>query len=41
MRLKTRDQIDRVAGSREMRTKQITEWVCPECDHFEEVDDVS
>jgi YgiT-type zinc finger domain-containing protein len=41
MRLQTRDQTDRVPGSREVRTKRITEWVCPECDYFEEADDVS
>src|SRR4051794_22050837 len=36
MRLQTRDETSRVPGSRETRTKQITEWVCPECDYFEE-----
>jgi len=41
MRLQTREQTDRVPGSRETRTKQITEWICPECDYFEEADDVS
>jgi YgiT-type zinc finger domain-containing protein len=41
MRLQTRNQTDRVPGSRETRTKRITEWVCPECDYFEEADDVS
>jgi hypothetical protein len=41
MRLQKREQTDRVPGSRETRTKRITEWVCPECDYFEEADDGS
>ena len=41
MRLKARDQTDRVPGSRETRTKRISEWVCPECDYFEEADNDS
>jgi rubrerythrin len=41
MRLQRREHTDRVPGSRETRTKQITEWTCPECDYFEEADNVS
>ena len=39
MRLQTREQIDRVPGTREVKTRPIREWVCPECDHFEEAED--
>lgn len=36
MRLRTRDQTDRVPGTREVNTRSVREWFCPECDHFEE-----
>lgn len=39
MRLRTRDLTDRVPGTREMKTRSVREWVCPECDHFEEDDE--
>ena len=39
MRLHTREQIDRVPGTREQRTKPLREWICPECDYFEEADE--
>jgi uncharacterized protein with PIN domain len=39
MRLKTREQIDRVPGTRETRARRVTEWVCPECDYFEETEE--
>ena len=39
MRLQTREQTDRVPGTREVKTKAVREWVCPECDHFEEVEE--
>jgi hypothetical protein len=38
MRLHTREQIDRVPGSRESKTSRVTEWVCPDCDYFEEIE---
>jgi YgiT-type zinc finger domain-containing protein len=38
MKLQTREQIDRIPGSHLTRTRRVTEWVCPECDHFEEAD---
>ena len=40
MRLQTRDQVDRVPGTREVKSKTIREWVCPECDHFEEAEEL-
>jgi acetone carboxylase gamma subunit len=39
MRLETREQVDRVPGNRATRTRQLREWVCPECDYFEEADE--
>lgn len=41
MKLRPREQIDRIPGSSQTRSKRITEWVCPECDHFEEADNES
>jgi hypothetical protein len=41
MRMQSREQTDRVPGTRETRTKRITEWVCPECDYFEEAESES
>ena len=38
MRLKIREQIDRVPGTKQTRTKRVREWVCPECDYFEEAE---
>jgi YgiT-type zinc finger domain-containing protein len=38
MRLQTREQTDRVPGTRETRSKRVSEWVCPECDYFEEAE---
>jgi acetone carboxylase gamma subunit len=39
MRLKTRVQIDRVPGTSETRSKKIREWICPECDYFEDAEE--
>ena len=36
MRLRTREETNRVPGTRETRSKRVTEWVCPECDYFED-----
>ena len=38
MRLHTRAQTDRVPGSHEPHTKRVAEWVCPDCDYFEEAE---
>jgi len=38
MRLHRREQRERVPGSRDTNTKQTAEWVCPECDYFEEAE---
>ena len=39
MRLHTREQTDRVPGVREAKTRRVGEWVCPECDYFEDVEE--
>ena len=39
MRLHTREQTDRVPGTRETKTKPVREWTCPECDYFEDADE--
>lgn len=39
MRLNEREVVERVPGSPQTATTRFTEWVCPECDYFEEVDD--
>ena len=38
MRLAERELTDRVPGTLEWSRRKIVEWVCPECDHFEEPD---
>ena len=39
MRLHTREITDHVPDSRETRTKLTREWLCPECDYFEEAEE--
>jgi len=36
MRLTERVQVDRIPGTSQMLEKAVMEWVCPECDYFEE-----
>ncbi|MFN8061251.1 MAG: hypothetical protein U0Q12_18975 [Vicinamibacterales bacterium] len=38
MKLKDRTLVHYTAGTSEPHTKQFQEWVCPECDYFEEFD---
>ena len=38
MRLTSRDVSDRVPGTGQTTTRQVSEWVCPECDYFEEAE---
>jgi YgiT-type zinc finger domain-containing protein len=39
MRLVTRDRADRVPGTGQITTRQVREWICPECDYWEETED--
>ncbi|MGE5245525.1 MAG: YgiT-type zinc finger protein [Betaproteobacteria bacterium] len=39
MRLHRRESVVHVPGSPTTSTKSISEWVCPECDYFEEADE--
>jgi len=39
MKLRQREVIDRVPGSTQTRTSKYREWVCPECDYFEEAEE--
>jgi C4-type Zn-finger protein len=36
MRLTVRQQADRVPGAGQTTSHEIREWVCPECDYWEE-----
>jgi len=38
MRLVTRETVSRVPGSSQDVKTQVREWVCPECDYFEEAE---
>ena len=37
MKLQVRDAAERVADG-QTRTRRVREWVCPECDYFEEAE---
>jgi transposase len=39
MRLREQQITTRVPGTSETRSAQQREWVCPECDYFEEAED--
>jgi len=38
MRIKTRETVVLVPGNPRGTTRKFTEWVCPDCDYFEEAD---
>ena len=38
MRLQEREIIDRVPGTSQTKSTNFREWVCPECDYFEDAD---
>jgi transposase len=38
MRLRERETADRVPGTTQTKPAQFREWVCPECDYFEEAE---
>lgn len=39
MRRVARTTVDRVPGNAQERTSTYYEWVCPDCDYFEEIED--
>ena len=39
MRLKKREQVDRIPGQSQSVRTEIREWICPDCDYFEECDE--
>ena len=39
MRLKHPQEVLRIPGNPKARTHTIAEWVCPDCDHFEEAEE--
>jgi YgiT-type zinc finger domain-containing protein len=39
MRIHARELTDRLPGTRETRTKTVREWVCPECEYFEDAEE--
>lgn len=39
MQIREGQLTDRVPGTAQTRTRRFREWVCPECDYFEEVED--
>lgn len=38
MRLNARELTDHVPGTAQAITRQVREWVCPECDYWEETE---
>ena len=38
MRLSEREIEERVPGDPRPSVRRVREWICPECDYFEEVD---
>lgn len=39
MRLDLKERIERIPGAGPAKSRKIREWVCPECDYFEEAED--
>lgn len=38
MRVKVREDVQIIPGTQQKIVQRISEWVCPECDYFEEVE---
>jgi hypothetical protein len=38
MRRKELELVDLIPGTTEAKRRKVNEWVCPECDYFEEAD---
>ena len=39
MRLCERETIDRAPGTSQTKTAKYREWICPDCDYFEEAEE--
>ena len=39
MRLSERERQERAPGGTKNVTRRVREWICPECDHFEEAEE--
>jgi C4-type Zn-finger protein len=39
MQLRARETVERVPGTGEAKAVRFQEWVCPECDYFEEFEE--
>lgn len=39
MKIEIRETIERIPGSPQEVKRKMREWVCPECDYFEEDED--
>jgi hypothetical protein len=39
MRLREREVVTRIPGTTETKAAKYREWVCPECDYFEEAEE--
>jgi hypothetical protein len=38
MRRKDMELVDIVPGTTEAKKRKVSEWVCPECEYFEEIE---
>lgn len=38
MRRKDMEIVDLVPGTAEAKRRKVSEWVCPECEYFEEIE---
>ena len=39
MRLETKERTESLPGGGVLRTRMVREWICPECDYFEEAEE--
>lgn len=40
MRRHEREVVDLIPGTSEMKRRMAFEWICPECDYFEEEEEI-
>jgi C4-type Zn-finger protein len=39
MRLKVREEVDYIPGQSQVVRRELKEWICPDCDYFEEYEE--